>query len=116
MVRIIKHKNCVYKLSLCKGLIQFLSSPKKKKKTGLSQGERFQNAFGFNNHIFRKRMISDIIRFLEISPTLVITQKEDSQELEIRLLDVQLKLMLELMFSLRESERDRVWSDNSEKI
>ena len=48
-------------------------------------------------------MISDIIRFLEISPTLVITQKEDSQELEIRLLDVQLKLMLELMFSLRES-------------
>ena len=61
-------------------------------------------------------MISDIIRFLEISPTLVITQKEDSQELEIRLLDVQLKLMLELMFSLRESERERVWSDNSEKI
>ena len=52
-------------------------------------------------------MISDIIRFLEISPTLVITQKEDSQELEIRLLDVQLKLMLELMFSLRERERER---------
>ena len=61
-------------------------------------------------------MISDIIRFQEISPTLVITQKEDSQELEIRLLDVQLKLMLELMFSLRERERERAWSDNSEKI
>ena len=55
---------------------------KKKKKNCLSQGERFQNAFDFNNHII------DIIRFLEISPTLLVirlmTHKEDSQELEIR--------------------------------
>ena len=107
MVRIIKHKSCVYKLSLWKGVIQFLS--KKKKKTGLSPGERFQNAFGFNNHISRENeWYHDIVHFLEISPTLVITHKEDSQELEIRSARCAIKVDVRInVFFERERERER---------
>ena len=78
VVRIMKYKNCVYKFCLWRDLIQFLYN---KKKLFKSRRERFQNAFGFNNHI------ADIIRFLEISLTLVIrlvTHKEDSQDSRIR--------------------------------